>query len=192
MGCTTSRRARENAQRLYIFRVPAGSFTLASCCKAVVIFLELNSKCTSLPQVQDPANSSQSPSHSLMPLPLSSLSFLDSVIHDGSSESPLYAIDAEDNITKVHTSDSKGFVNVSRVHWPTDFQISSFRKNRGLTTFEVVFGKDHWKHADELPSYSCDSLPRRVSPFFTAVQPIRLTRTILAIANSTSPITDIA
>ena len=142
-------------------------------------------------KVQDPANSSQSPPHPLMTLRLSSPSFLDSVVHDGSSENPLYVIDTDDNVTKVRRSDPKGFVNVSRVRWPTDFQKSSFRKSKGLNGVEVVFGKGHWKPADEFLGYSYGSLSRRVLPFSNPVQPIRH-RTILAIANSISPITGIA
>ncbi|KAI9448944.1 hypothetical protein BJY52DRAFT_1216115, partial [Lactarius psammicola] len=76
----------------------------------------------------------------------------------GSSENPLYVIDTDDNITKVRRSDPKGFVNVSRVRWPTDFQKSSFRKNKDLAGVEVVFGKGHWKPADEFLGYSYGSL----------------------------------
>ncbi|KAI9429999.1 hypothetical protein H4582DRAFT_2087819 [Lactarius indigo] len=106
----------------------------------------------------DPAASSQSSTSPLMTLRLSSPSFLDSVVHDGSSENPLYVIDTDDNITKVRRSDPKGFVNVSRVRWPTNFQKSSFRKNKDLTGVEVVFGKGHWKPADEFLGYSYGSL----------------------------------
>ena len=95
-----------------------------------------------------------------MTLRLSSPSFLDSVVHDGSSENPLYVIDTDNNITKVRRSDPKGFVNVSRVRWPTDFHKSSFRKNKGLTGVEVVFGKGHWKPADEFLGYSYGTLSR--------------------------------
>ncbi|KAF8269276.1 hypothetical protein EI94DRAFT_1725698 [Lactarius quietus] len=96
-----------------------------------------------------------------MTLRLSSPSFLDSVVHDGSSENPLYVIDTDDNVTKVRRSDPKGFVNVSRVRWPTDFQKSSFRKNKGLTGVEVVFGKGHWKPADEFLGYGSLSSHRK-------------------------------
>jgi hypothetical protein len=140
-------------------------------------------------KAQDPVNSSHS-SPPLMTLRLSSPSFLDSVVHDGPSENPLYVIDTDANVTKVRRSDPKGFVNVSRVRWPADCQKSSFRKNKGLNGVEVVFGKGHWKPADEFLGYSYGSLSRRVLLFSTAVQPIRL-RTILAIANSTSLITGI-
>jgi hypothetical protein len=109
---------------------------------------------------QDPANSSHPSALPLMTLRLSSPSFLDSVVHDGSSENPLYVIDTDDNITKVRRSDPKGFVNVSRVRWPTDFHKSSFRKNKGLTGVEVVFGKGHWKPADEFLGYSYGTLSR--------------------------------
>ncbi len=95
-----------------------------------------------------------------MTLRLSSPSFLDSVVHDGSSENPLYAIDTDDNITKVRRSDLKGFVNVSRVRWPTDFQKSSFRENKDLTGVEVAFGKGHWKPADEFLDESLPALPQ--------------------------------
>jgi hypothetical protein len=111
-------------------------------------------------KAQDPANSTQSSTHPLMTLRLSSPSFLDSVVHDGASENPLYVIDTDNNITKVRRSDPKGFVNVSRVRWPTDFHKSSFRKNKGLTGVEVVFGKGHWKPADEFLGYSYGTLSR--------------------------------
>jgi len=58
-----------------------------------------------------------------MVLRLSSLSFLDSVIHDGSSDNPLYVSDTIDNVTKFHGSDPKGFINISRVRWPAAFNV---------------------------------------------------------------------
>jgi len=158
----------------------------------------LKSSASSTPSVlrrfksPDPVTSSQPSTNPLMILRLSSPSFLDSVVHDGSSENPLYVIDTDDNITKVRRSDPKGFVNVSRVRWPTDFQKSSFRKNKDLTGVEVVFGRGHWKPADEFLGYSYGSLSRRVLPCSAIIQPIRLPRTILAIASSTSPIIGIA
>ncbi|KAI0292690.1 hypothetical protein B0F90DRAFT_1671046 [Multifurca ochricompacta] len=101
---------------------------------------------------------SQPTSHPLMVLRLSSPSFLDSVVHDGSSDNPLYVIDTDDNITKVRRSDPKGFVNVSRVRWPTDSQRSPSRKTKDLAGVEVVFGKGHWKPADDFLGYSYGSL----------------------------------
>jgi hypothetical protein len=112
----------------------------------------------------DPATSSQPSPNPLMTLRLSSPSFLDSVVHDGSSENPLYVIDTDDNITKVRRSDPKGFVNVSRVRWPTDSQKSSFRKSKDLTGVEVVFGKGQWKPVHEFLGHSYGSLSRRVLP----------------------------
>jgi hypothetical protein len=109
---------------------------------------------------------------------------------DGPSENTLYVIDTDADFTKVRRSHPKGFVNVSRVRWPADCQKSSFRKNKGLNGVEVVFGKGHWKPADEFLGYCYGSLSRRVLLFSTVVQPIRLC-TILAIANSTSLITGI-
>ncbi|KAH8995227.1 hypothetical protein EDB86DRAFT_1182533 [Lactarius hatsudake] len=109
----------------------------------------------------DPATSSQSSTNPLMTLRLSSPSFLDSVVHDGSSENPLYVIDTDDNVTKVRRSDPKGFVNVSRVRWPTNLHKSSFRKNKDLTGVEVVFGKGHWKPADEFLGYGSLSSYRK-------------------------------
>ena len=140
----------------------------------------------------DSATSSQPSPNPLMTLRLSSPSFLDSVVHDGSSENPLYVIDTDDNITKVRRSDPKGFVNVSRVRWPTDPQKSSSRKSKDLTGVEVVFGKGHWKLADESMGHSYGSLSGRVLPCSSTIQPIQLPRTILVITNSTSPIIGIA
>lgn len=114
----------------------------------------------------DPTTSPQSSTDPLMTLRLSSPSFLDSVVHDGSSENPLYVIDTDDNVTKVRRSDPKGFINVSRVRWPTDFHKSSLRKSKDLTGVEVVFGKGHWKPANEFLGYSYGSLSRRVLPSF--------------------------
>ena len=133
------------------------------------------------------AASSQASTHPLMILRLSSPSFLDSVVHDDSSENPLYVIDTDDNITKVRRSDPKGFVNVSRVRWPTDFQKASVRKGKDLTGVEVVFGKGHWKPADEFLGHSYGSLSRRVLSYSATIQPIRLPSTILAITNFTYP-----
>jgi hypothetical protein len=58
---------------------------------------------------------SQSSTNPVMTFRLSSPPFLDSVVHDGSSENPLYVIDTDDKITKLRWSDPKGFVIVSRV-----------------------------------------------------------------------------
>ncbi len=140
----------------------------------------------------DQPTSPQSSSQPLMILRLSSPSFLDSVVHDGSSENPLYVIETVSNITKVRRSDSKGFVNVSRVRWPADIHKSSFRKNKDLAGVEVVFGKGHWKPADEFLGYSYGSLLRRVLPCSTTIQLMRLSHTILALANSTSLTIEIA
>jgi len=103
-------------------------------------------------------------SHPLMVLRLSSPSFLDSVVHDGSSDNPLYVIDTVDNVTKVRRSDPKGFVNISRVRWPMDPQKSMSRKNKDLTGVEVAFGRGQWRPADEFMGYSYSSLSRSVLP----------------------------
>jgi len=103
--------------------------------------------------------------HPLMVLRLSSPSFLDSVVHDGSSDNPLYVIDTNDNVTKVRRSDPKGFVNISRVRWPMDPHKSMSRKNKDLTGVEVAFGKGQWRPADEFMGYSYSSLSRSVLPF---------------------------
>jgi hypothetical protein len=97
----------------------------------------------------DSAVPSPPASHPLMTLRLSSPSFLDSSVNDGSSDNPLYVIDTADNVTKVRRSDQKGFVSVSRVRWPADRQKSAARKNKDLTGVEVVFGKGSWKPANE-------------------------------------------
>jgi hypothetical protein len=107
-------------------------------------------------------SASQSASHPLMTLRLSSPSFLDSFVHDGSSDSPLYVIDTDNNVTKVRRSDQKGFVNVSRVRWPEDRQkLSSMLKTKDLTGVEVVFGKGTWKPANE---FLGSSLSKSVFP----------------------------
>ncbi|KAI9448732.1 hypothetical protein BJY52DRAFT_1193233 [Lactarius psammicola] len=74
----------------------------------------------------------------------------------GSTEN-LYVVDTDDNIAKVRRSDPKGLVNVSHVRWLTDFQKLTFCNNKGLTGFEVVFGKGRWKLTDEFLGYSYDS-----------------------------------
>ncbi len=68
-------------------------------------------------KLQDSAASQmQAPNyHPLIVLCLSSLSFLDSVIHGGSSDNPLYVIHTVDNMAKVHRSNPKGFINISCV-----------------------------------------------------------------------------
>ncbi len=68
-------------------------------------------------KLQDSAASQmQAPNyHPLIVLCLSSLSFLDSVIHGGSSDNPLYVIHTVDNMAKVHRSNPKGFINISYV-----------------------------------------------------------------------------
>jgi hypothetical protein len=110
----------------------------------------------------DSAVPSQPASHPLMTLRLSSPSFLDSFVHDGSSDNPLYVIDTDSNVTKVRRSDQKGFVNVSRVRWPADRQKpSSMRKTKDLTGVEVVFGKGSWKPANE---FLGSSLSKSVLP----------------------------
>jgi hypothetical protein len=98
----------------------------------------------------------------LMTLRLSSPSFLDSVVHDGSSDNPLYVIDTDDNVTKVRRSDPKGFVKVCCVRWPTD-PIRSSHKNKDLSGVEVAFGRGTWKAADDFLGYSYSSLSRFVS-----------------------------
>ena len=109
------------------------------------------------------ASQTQAPNyHPLMVLRLSSPSFLDSVVHDGSSDNPLYVIDTVDNITKVRRSDPKGFVNISRVRWPAAPSKSMSRKNKDLTGVEVAFGKGSWRSADDFMGFSYSSLSRLV------------------------------
>jgi len=108
------------------------------------------------------AATTQPTHHPLMTLRLSSPSFLDSVVHDGSSDNPLYVIDTDDNVTKIRRSDPRGFVKVCSVRWPTDPIKSISRKNKDLVGVEVAFGKGAWKTADEFLGYSYSSLSRFV------------------------------
>lgn len=112
-------------------------------------------------KLPDPATT-QTTHHPLMTLRLSSPSFLDSVVHDGSSDNPLYVIDTVDNITKIRRSDPRGFVKVCGVRWPTDPVKSISRKNKDLVGVEVAFGKGAWKSADDFLGYSYSSLSRFV------------------------------
>lgn len=112
----------------------------------------------------DSATSTQSTHHPLMTLRLSSPSFLDSVVHDGSSDNPLYVIDTGDNVTKVRRSDPKGFIKVCSVRWPTEPIRSMARKSKDLMGVEVAFGKGTWKSADDFLGYSYSSLSRLVPP----------------------------
>lgn len=137
-------------------------------------------------------SSIQTTNHPLMTLRLSSPSFLDSVIHDGSSDNPLYVIDTTDNVTKLRRSDPKGFINVSRVRWPIDTSRSVLHKNKDLTGVEVVFGKGHWKPADDFLGYSYSSLSRFVPLRCYLFNPTRLVCMPVATVNSTSRTTNIA
>jgi hypothetical protein len=112
----------------------------------------------------DTATSTQPTHHPLMTLRLSSPSFLDSVIHDGSSDNPLYVIDTDDNVTKLRRSDPKGFVKVCSVRWPTEPVRSISRKNKDLIGVEVAFGRGTWKSADDFLGYSYSSLSRFAPP----------------------------
>ena len=114
----------------------------------------------------DNATSTQS-AHPLMTLRLSSPSFLDSVVHDGSSDNPLYVIDTDDNVTKIRRSDLKGFIKVCSVRWPTDPVRFMSRKSKDLIGVEVAFGKGTWKSADDFLGYSYSSLSRLVPPCCT-------------------------
>jgi hypothetical protein len=109
------------------------------------------------------AATAQPTHHPLMTLRLSSPSFLDSVVHDDSSDNPLYVIDTDDNVTKLRRSDPKGFVKVCSVRWPTDPIKSMSRKNKDLVGVEVAFGKGAWKPADDFLGYSYSSLSRLVT-----------------------------
>jgi hypothetical protein len=131
--------------------------------------------------------------HPLMVLRLSSPSFLDSVVHDGSSDNPLYVIDTVDTVTKLRRSDPKGFVNIARVRWPRDPVRSVPRKNKDLTGVEVAFGKGQWRPADDFMGYSYSSLSRSVLPFslFYHFSPTHFSVSS-ATASSTSLITSIA
>lgn len=120
----------------------------------------------------DNATSTQSTHHPLMTLRLSSPSFLDSVVHDGSSDNPLYVIDTDDNVTKVRRSDLKGFIKVCSVRWPTDPVRFMSRKSKDLIGVEVAFGKGTWKSADDFLGYSYSSLSRLVPP--CCIVPIQL------------------
>jgi hypothetical protein len=102
--------------------------------------------------------------HPLMILRLSSPSFLDSVVHDGSSDNPLYVIDTVDTVTKIRRSDPKGFVNIARVRWPKEPGRSMSRRSKDLTGVEVAFGKGQWRPADDFMGYSYSSLSRSVLP----------------------------
>ena len=92
----------------------------------------------------------------IITLKLSSPSFLDSVVHDGLSDNPLYVMETQDNTTKVRRSDPKGFINVARVRWRQDAKSS--RKSRELVGIQVAFGKGQWKPAEEFLGYSYGSL----------------------------------
>jgi hypothetical protein len=116
---------------------------------------------------------STQPAHlPLMTLRLSSPSFLDSVVHDGSSDNPLYVIDTDDNVTKVRRSDPKGFVKVCGVRWPTEPVRSVPRKNKDLIGVEVAFGRSTWKSANDFLGYSYSSLSRFVPPYCIVAIPL--------------------
>jgi hypothetical protein len=103
--------------------------------------------------------------HPLMVLRLSSPSFLDSVVHDGSSDNPLYVIDTVGTVTKIRRSDPKGFVNIARVRWQREPVRSVSRKSKDLTGVEVAFGRGQWRPADDFMGYSYSSLSRSVPLF---------------------------
>jgi hypothetical protein len=120
---------------------------------------------TVLRRLKSPDISATQPTHHpLMTLRLSSPSFLDSVVHDGSSDNPLYVIDTDDNVTKIRRSDPRGFVKVCGVRWPMDPIRSLSRKNKDLIGVEVAFGKGSWKSADDFLGHSYSSLSRLVPP----------------------------
>ncbi|KAI0044794.1 hypothetical protein FA95DRAFT_217044 [Auriscalpium vulgare] len=95
----------------------------------------------------DPSSTTALPP--LLTLKLSSPSFLETVVHDGISDNPLYVIDTDDNTTKIRRSDAKGFVNVARVRWRRDAR-SSRKQTKDLTGIQIAFGKGTWRPADEL------------------------------------------
>ena len=104
-----------NILSAYMVRVSSGSFTpsfagwsKSSSSSTQNVFRHLKAR--------DLANFSHSSPHPLMSLRLSSPSSLDFVIHDGSSENPLYVIDTDDNVTKVRRSDPRGFINIMCTH----------------------------------------------------------------------------
>ncbi|KAI0316512.1 hypothetical protein OF83DRAFT_1084227 [Amylostereum chailletii] len=109
----------------------------------------------------DPVLSSSSSSSSsalpILSLTLSSPSFLDSVVHDGVSDNPLYVIETEANLTKIRRSDAKGFINVARVRWREDPAFFS-KSKKELSGVLLAFGKGQWKPADEFLGYSYSSL----------------------------------
>ena len=135
----------------------------------------------------DSTTHSQPVDHPLMTLRLSSPSFLDSVVHDGSSDNPLYVIDTDHNVTKIRRSDPKGFVNVSCVRWPTHPLNSMSHKAKDLTGVEVVFGKGHWKPADDFLGYSYSSLSRLVCLLIVLLSFPTVLVCMTATANFTSP-----
>ncbi|KAI0032258.1 hypothetical protein K488DRAFT_70801 [Vararia minispora EC-137] len=102
-----------------------------------------------------PSTSSASPP--IITLKLSSISFLDSVIHDGISDNPLYVIETEVNHTKIRRSDPKGFINVARVLWRENTNYFS-RSKKDLSGTQLAFGKGQWKPADEFLGFSYSSL----------------------------------
>ncbi|KAI0045976.1 hypothetical protein FA95DRAFT_1607276 [Auriscalpium vulgare] len=93
----------------------------------------------------------------LLSLRLSSPSFLETVVHDGTSENPLYVIDTDDNTTKIRRSDARGFVNVARVRWRRDGASSP----KDLDGVELAFGtKGSLRPADEFLAYSNGTISR--------------------------------
>jgi len=69
-----------------------------------------------------------------------------------------FVIDTVDNATKFRMPNPKGFVNISRVHWPAALSKSVSRKNKDLTGMEVAFGKGSWRPADDFMGFSYSSL----------------------------------
>ncbi|THH09201.1 hypothetical protein EW146_g8753 [Bondarzewia mesenterica] len=92
----------------------------------------------------------------ILTLKLSSPSFLDSVVHDGLSDNPLYVMETQDSTTKIRRSDPKGFINVARIRWRQDAKSS--RRSKELVGIHVAFGKGQWKPAEEFLGYPYGSL----------------------------------
>ena len=93
----------------------------------------------------------------LLALKLSTVSFLDSVVHDGVSDNPLYVIETEENNTRIRRSDNKGFINVARVRWREEPNYFS-RGKKDLSGIMLAFGKGQWKPADDFLGYSYSSI----------------------------------
>ena len=110
-----------------------------------------------LSQDNSPGPSAPGAPTPLLVLKLSTISFLDSVVHDGVSDNPLYVIETEENNTRIRRSDNKGFINVARVRWREEPNYFS-RGKKDLSGIMLAFGKGQWKPADDFLGYSYSSI----------------------------------